>query len=288
MSPHADGVDLAGDFRAPRNMAASQRGSIHDDATASSLGFRGGTVAGSIHMDQFPPLLTRLFGEAWLGTGNLSLYFKQATVDQEPVRAMAKLKAGERQARLCMVNKAGAQVCEGTAACGAPDHDSELANRMKVQDRPEPGALRILRNLRLGHMGDPTTVRLAAPSLDERLETITEALPAYRGEGVWPGRVLSPSCCVQLGSDAPRKWLAEALASPAVGLYGAIELQFLGGPLLADTDYVSRGDILTLSESPKTENVWYRTSLSDPVTGREVAQMIQYLRFMKASSPLYA
>ena len=288
MSPQADGVDLAGDFRVPRNMAASQRGSIHDDATASKLGFRGGTVAGSIHMDQFPPLLTQLFGEAWLGTGNLSLYFKHATVDQEPVRAMARLKCGERQARLTMVNKTGDQVCEGTAACGAPDHDSELTHRMKVQDRPEPGALRIMRNLRLGHMGEPAAVRLSAETLDERLETITEALPAYRGEGVWPGRVLPPSCCVHLASDAPRKWLGSALASPAVGLFGAIELQFLGGPLLADTDYVARGDILALSESPKTENVWYRSSLSDPTTGREVAQMIQYLRFMKASSPLYA
>ena len=31
-------------------------GSIHDQATAEKLGFRGGTVAGSNHMDLFPPL----------------------------------------------------------------------------------------------------------------------------------------------------------------------------------------------------------------------------------------
>lgn len=286
MSALAEGLDLTGDFRVPRNMAATQRGSIHDDATASRLGFRGGTVAGSIHMDQFPPLLIRLFGEAWFGTGNISLYFKHATVDQEPVRALARLRPGDRQARLTMVNEAGAQVCEGTAACGAPDTDSELTNRMKVQDRPEPGALRILRNIRLGSMGDAASVRLPAEALDERLETITESLPAYRGQGAWPGRVLPPSCCVQLCSDIQRARLA--LASPAVGLFGAIELQFLGGPLLADTDYISHGEILALSESPKTENVWYRTTLSDPVSGREIGRMIQYLRFMKASSPLYA
>jgi len=37
-----------------RNWSADAgEGSIHDDATAAKLGFRGGTVAGSIHMDQY-------------------------------------------------------------------------------------------------------------------------------------------------------------------------------------------------------------------------------------------
>ena len=48
------------EFRKPRNSAAEVKGSIHDDATASKLGFRGGTVAGSIHMDQFVPGLLAL------------------------------------------------------------------------------------------------------------------------------------------------------------------------------------------------------------------------------------
>ena len=62
------------------------RGSIHDDATATVLGFRGGTVAGSIHMDQFPPLLLEAFGQGWFETGSLSLYFRYATTDGEPRR----------------------------------------------------------------------------------------------------------------------------------------------------------------------------------------------------------
>ena len=51
------------EFRSPRNSAAEVKGSIHDDATASKLGFRGGTVAGSIHMDQFVPGLLEIYGE---------------------------------------------------------------------------------------------------------------------------------------------------------------------------------------------------------------------------------
>ena len=53
-----------GEFRKPRNSAAEVKGSIHDDATASKLGFKGGTVAGSIHMDQFVPGLLELYGDA--------------------------------------------------------------------------------------------------------------------------------------------------------------------------------------------------------------------------------
>ncbi|HXZ86850.1 MAG TPA: hypothetical protein VEI82_15315, partial [Myxococcota bacterium] len=76
---------LAGELRAARNGAAEQKGSIHDDATATKLGFRGGTVAGSVHMDQFPPLLLRVFGPRFFEHGALSLYFVNATVDREPV-----------------------------------------------------------------------------------------------------------------------------------------------------------------------------------------------------------
>ena len=39
-------------------------GGIHDDATATELGFRGGTV-GDVHMNQFPPVLLRVFGKEW-------------------------------------------------------------------------------------------------------------------------------------------------------------------------------------------------------------------------------
>ena len=52
----AETTDIVGDLRVPINTASQSHGSIHDDATASKLGFKGGTVAGSLHMDQFAPL----------------------------------------------------------------------------------------------------------------------------------------------------------------------------------------------------------------------------------------
>jgi hypothetical protein len=90
---------IAGPVRRPCNVSAHVQGSIHDDATATALGFRGGTVAGSIHMDQFPPLLLEAFGQGWFETGSLSLYFRHATTDGEPVQAFVERPPpGERDA----------------------------------------------------------------------------------------------------------------------------------------------------------------------------------------------
>ena len=74
----------------------------------------------------------------------------------------------------------------------------------------------------------------------------------------------------------------------AVGLFGAIEIQQINGPLRAETPYKVRAKVLALSESPKTENVWYRAWAADPETGADVGSMLMYLRYMKASSALYA
>lgn len=92
-----DGLAI-GPLRYPRNLTAVRArdtgqatpGSIHDDATAQKLGFRGGTIAGSVHMGQFPPVLTHVFGDRWWQTGSMSLYFRFATIDNEPVRCFAK------------------------------------------------------------------------------------------------------------------------------------------------------------------------------------------------------
>ena len=116
MSLVNEAADIVGPVRIPRNTARQAgHGSIHDDATASKLGFRGGTVAGSLHMDQFAPLVVKLYGEDWWKRGNMSFYFRQATVDRETVRALGR--KGDPHGRLWMENEAGALIV--TASAGA-------------------------------------------------------------------------------------------------------------------------------------------------------------------------
>ena len=274
----ADSLVWTSEFRQPRNSAAEVKGSIHDDATASKLGFRGGTVAGSIHMDQFVPGLLELYGERWFETGGLSLYFTKATVDAEPVQAT--VEAGADRARLTMHDVPGDQICEGTASPG-PDPQSELAKRIEAQTPAAPGALRILAALKLGEEHRDIPVRIEAEELLKALETLTEPLPAYRD-----GLVLPPSFLVRLTHQVRKHVLGKA--TTAVGLFGALETQQLAGPLKAGVGYVARTRMLKLTESPKTENAWYEVIVADKAGGKDVARVVYYLRFMKGSSPLWA
>jgi hypothetical protein len=276
-----DTTDIVGDLRAPINTASQAHGSIHDDATASKLGFKGGTVAGSLHMDQFTPLAVKLYGEDWWKHGNMSFYFRQATVDREPVRAFAR--AGEPHARLWMQNEAGALIAEGTASCQGHDEGTAVENLMNGQSHSDPAGLRILKNLKVGDEVTGLDVSLDRQALARRLETITERLAAYEGEQA----ILPPSLMVQLFRGSAQEKLYKT-DGPAVGLFGAIELQQIRGPAHADTPYKVRAKVVALSESPKTENVWYRAWAADPETGEDVCSMLMYLRYMKGSSKHYA
>ncbi len=272
-----------GEFRKPRNSAAEVRGSIHDDATASKLGFKGGTVAGSIHMDQFVPGLLEIYGDRWFEIGAMSLYFTQATVDAEAVRAT--IEPGDERARLTMHNEAGAQICEGTATLGR-DPQSELAKRSEAQTPAEPGALRILKDLKVGDEHRDLPIRIEPEGLASYLERITELVPAYRDD-----KVLPPAQLVHMTHMTRKSVLAKA-AQPSVGLFGALEVEQIAGPLRAGVDYLARTRVLKLTESPRTENVWYEvifTARDGPAKegGPDVGRLLYLLRFMKGSSPLW-
>jgi hypothetical protein len=281
MTLESTSADIVGLLRTPHNSALSHKGSIHDDATASKLGFRGGTVAGSLHLDQLVPLLLELYGDDWWRRGNISSYFRQATVDREPVRALAS--AGEPHARLWMENEAGDLIAECTASCKGTDSDTAVERLMKSQTTAAPGALRILSKVTPGDEITGLEVSVTRKALDARLEHITESLPAYQGSHA----ILPPSMNVALFRGSAQEALYKT-DGPAVGLFGAIELQAIDGPLRADTTYRVRAKVLALSESPKTENVWYRAWAADPRTGADVSSMLMYLRYMKASSERYA
>ena len=273
-----DAKVIEGPFRTPRNMAQDEKGSIHDDSTASKLGFRGGTVAGSIHIDQFAPMLVAQFGDDWFARGNLSLHFMQATVDSERVRAV--LEPDGDRARLSMFNEAGDQILTGTAAVGE-DPRSELALRLAKQERAAPGALRILRALNEGDQAHGIALRLPSVLAARWLETITEDLPIYHAEPA----ALAPSLAVHLAHGA--RGAVVGGAGKSVGLFGALQVQHIAGPLTADTDYLARTQVYALSESPRTENVWYEVTISDKDGAKDIARVMFFLRFMKASSPLW-
>ncbi len=114
---------LVGPLRRSVNNASKVAGSIHDDATATKLGFRGGTVAGSIHLELFPPILLKAFGQRWFERGTISMYFLNATTDREAVRAFVKeppVDAKDAQVDIWVERDDGMRVAEGTGRSGIP------------------------------------------------------------------------------------------------------------------------------------------------------------------------
>ena len=277
----------AGPIRRPDNISKAALGSIHDDATAHKLGFRGGTVAANTHYDQFSPLMIAAFGEDWLKTGGLSLYFLNATTDGEPVQAFVGPKVpregGGFRAEVWMETPQGVRVCEGDGYVGGPDADSALRRRLK--DVRPPGELRLLKASQVGDVVRDLPVNIDWTRAEGRLAPITEPLAAYRDATIYGARVLQPALVI----DAMRVVEPELFRpkSAYVGMFGAIEVQHLGGPVFVDHDYLVDGTVVALSDSPKTEVTWYESTMRDAADNRPVARMILMSRLLKASSTLW-
>lgn len=269
---------LIGEFRAPHNGFQASASSIHNDETASKLGFKGGTVPGSVHMDQFGPMLLKLYGEAWFEQGNISCHFMQATVDKEELQAM--VDPGEPRSRLAAFNREGAQILVGTASGQAVDPQSEVEQRLAGQTPAAPGALRIYADVKVGDTTSDIPMKVGGESYKASLERITERLAIY-DKGV-----LSPAHVIRLAHMA-RPFVLAKSKQPYVGLFGALEVRQLAGPLLADKDYVGRTTMRKMSESPRTENAWYNVDIADKETGKDVASVTFLIRAMKPSSPLW-
>ena len=280
-----DGV-IAGPLRTSRNMSKDAKGSIHDDATATKLGFRGGTVAGSIHMELFPPLLIEAFGDRWFEHGSLSMYFINATTDAEPVRAYMKVPAAgakDTQVDVWVEREDGMRVAEGSASIGDPGEPTALLRR--PLDRFDPGELRILKGITPGTKFEPVDVSIDLANQQRRMEVITEPLTWYVGGSPWGGPVAMPTTMVQALYAKSVATLRGQMGG-AVGLFGAIELRNINGPVRVETPYTVTGEVIAVGQSPKTEYMWFETGLDD-AAGRRVGEMRMLLRFMKASSALY-
>lgn len=278
---------ITGPLWAARNWSIDEgEGSIHDEETASELGFRGGTVAGDIHMNQFAPIVLEIFGDDWFTHGNLSLNFKSPTVDLEKVQVFAeKRKPGADQVRVWMEREDGTLVCTGTAAVGDLSK-SELRDR---DLRPcDPSELRILRRVEPGL--DLGTYEVVASSEKQlaRCEhgLISDPIEAWQKPTLFDGILACPTTYVEFMWGPPMDGL-RPLVEKAVGLFSAIEIANVNGPFLLDRPYTIKSEVISLGQSPQTEIIWHDAQATDP-KGTLVATFRMMQRFMKASSPLYS
>lgn len=182
---------LAGPWRQLRQMLRSQvydaHASIHDDATAQKLGFKGGTIEGPTHFSQFAPLGARVWGNAWFETGCLSAHYRNASFEGEDVQAiLSKPLSDTSQCQIQMAKRDGTEVLRGTACIGEPAVPTALEARLtELKPLADPV---ILRDVQLAHTSKRQAVRMAFDqnmgdlypfSLRQKLAVITENSSYY-------------------------------------------------------------------------------------------------------------
>lgn len=289
---------LTGPWRQPRQMLQAQvydaHASIHDDATAQKLGFKGGTIEGPTHFSQFAPLGERLWGRDWFEAGCLSAHYRAVCYEGEEVQAiMSKPAAGTRQCQIQMVKRDGTEVLRGTGCVGDPAVPTALEARLgELKPLTDPV---ILRDVKLARTSKRQTVRMAFDqnmgdlypfSLRQKLAVITETSPFYSGSDNPWGRPVIPMEMLSVLFQYRSKDDPLPAKGPAVGLFADQEIRLVKGPLFVDEDYVVEREVVALSGSRRTESAWVRTRVFDRASTL-VATMLLNAATMKDSYAPY-
>lgn len=295
---HDDGAVISGPLRGPKQMLHAQsyddHASIHDDATAQKLGFKGGTIEGPTHFSQFAPLGAHLWGRAWFETGCLSAHYRSPCYEGDEARAfMRKPQPGETQVEMWMQRADGEEVLRGTASIGASGGPTALEQRLAGLKAPD--VLVILADVRMGKFGGRIPVRMDMEqhmgalypfSLADKLKVITEPSPWYSGaDNPWRRPIIPVEMIsVLLGSPEEGRLPARG---PAIGLFADQEIRLINGPLFVGEPYELEREVVGLSGSRRTESAWIVTKVYRAGTDDLVASMLLNSATLKDSYAPY-
>ena len=294
-----DGV-LSGPLRAPKQMLAEQEydghTSIHDDATAQKLGFKGATIEGPTHFSQFAPLGFALWGDRWLEHGCISAHYRSPVYAGEEVRAFLRRPADSAAlAEIWMLRANGDEILRGSASVGPDFPPSALDERLRtLPPLPDPV---ILADVKVGMRSPRTPVRMDAEqhmgalypfSLAQNLKRITEPSALYTGsDNLWR-RPIVPFEMISVLMQYSARENSFKTRGPAVGLFADQEIRLLQGPVLVGEPYDIEREVVALTGSRRTESVWVRSTLYAHGTQRKMAAMLLNLATMKETYAPYA
>jgi hypothetical protein len=291
---------LSGPFRAPKQMLAEQEydghTSIHDNATAQKLGFKGATIEGPTHFSQFAPLGFALWGERWLSHGCISAHYRAPVYEGEQVKAfMRRPENNGVHTEIWMLRANGDEILRGTASVGPGVPATALDERLNTLPRLADPV--ILADVKVGMRSARTPVRMDAEqhmgalypfSLAQKLTRITEPSAFYTGsDHVW-GRRIVPLEMVSVLMQYSARDNSFKTRGPAVGLFADQEIRLFNGPVLVGESYDIDRQVVALTGSRRTESVWVRSTLYAAGTDREVAAMLLNLATMKETYAPYA
>jgi hypothetical protein len=291
---------LSGPWRAPKQMLAQQEydghTSIHDNATAQKLGFKGATIEGPTHFSQFAPLGFALWGELRLRRGCISAHYRAPVYEGEEVKAfMRRPEQGGVQSEIWMLRANGDEILRGSAAVGPDFPPSALDERLStLAPLTDPV---ILADVKAGMRSARTPVRMDADqhmgalypfSLAQKLTRITEPSAFYSSSShVWR-RPIVPLEMVSVLMQYSARENSFKTRGPAVGLFADQEIRLIDGPVLVGEPYDIERQVVALTGSRRTESVWVRSTLYASGSERKVAAMLLNLATMKETYAPYA
>ena len=287
---------IFGGWRAPENLIRASTTSIHDDIVAKSVGMRGGTIQGTIHLSMFAPLAKRIFGDRWFEQGTISMYYTFATIDREEVRAIIELPPNtteemlpistkDAQVKAWAEMKNGQQIMTGTVSIGSPKVPSYLQAIELKNSKPED--LRILARIKVGDKLPSKEIFLTQEDANKGLKRIPDQLEYYKRKDKtpWGNAIFYPTALFEAMALGSERTSTEEFQ--AVPFFGATELRNINGPALVGIPYIAKGKYVSIGASKKTEYVWRDCTLEEKETGKMIASMRHLDRFMKAGSPHY-
>ncbi|MBA7693401.1 hypothetical protein ES703_101983 [subsurface metagenome] len=259
---------MYGGWRQPINVWADLPGSIHNDAVASKIGMRGGTIPGTVHFNLFSPLFLKLWGRRWWEQGTISMYYTYATKHKEDVRAIVKVPAdntGDVETEAWVETPNGQIVCRGTVSIGKPGEGYVRKLEVKNSTQDE---LRILADVKPGTEIPECDMTVTEQSQDKGLETNTDPLDIYKTNSPWGFRVLPPTSLYRLLNAGFPK---DSIKQPAVGFFGATEIRVFKGPIKVGVTYRSKSKVIAVGVTEKTEYAWVDSWMHNEGTDELVA-----------------
>lgn len=269
--------------------------SVHDDATAESLGLAGAPIEAPTHFSQFDPLAQLAFGDRWFEKGCISAHFRNMVVEGEEVVATLLLPGDASVGRISAEKPDGTPVLTGTASVGPEYGDTELHTRLRGLG--DPGELHVVDRLAVGMKDEGVRASVDFDqangsgypfSLAEKLALITEPHPWYSAEGAaespWGRPILPFEMISVLAHKHGAGW---PVRTPSLGLFLDMEIRLLNGPLFVDEVYILDREIVGLGQSRRTESYWTRTTVRDQDSGEPVAEVLLHGGVFKESYPGY-
>ena len=175
-------TSFEGTFRRLVNSAADRKGSIHDDAEAQKLGFRGGFVPGSVVGTAALPPAWQAFGPKWFEGGWYSFTFVSPVYIDDEVREQATLAGNELAIQV--VDRAGRLCCNGRAGLGS-------AIPWDARADGTHGAEGVLPGIEIGHRFNPLEFRLDPGLCRATVEAAGDQTAWFRDGSPW-GEPLAP------------------------------------------------------------------------------------------------